>query len=176
MKPLSKKAITRLGLVACVAGVFGGYYLIREGWRRHTLAAFNEQIAEFTKPPRKAASKVPAGMRGKLLPIDVEENRVSPLYFELPDQLRPESPDDVGAIAWLEWGNANAGKEDSEGQVKTCKIHMIDRATNTLLGVAYFRGPRPAERKGWFGAEEPAAPKEEVLKYLTSFPRMAGKE
>jgi hypothetical protein len=53
---------------------------------------------------------------------------------------------------------------------------MIDRASNSLLGVAFFRGPRQAENKSWFGKEEPPAPKDEVLNYLTRFPRRSGRE
>src|SRR5262249_1488194 len=109
-----------------VGGFFGIRYLARQG----ELGPFNDQIADYTAPATRGAPNKSAYLKGKVVPVNLKSKDVDWLYYDLPDDLRPASPAEVGTVVWLDWGEVKVGQYGTGGGgafVQTCKVTVIDK-------------------------------------------------
>jgi hypothetical protein len=96
--------------------------------------------------PAKPATTSNLPVSGKILPIDVQRRTVDPVYLDLADEVRPQRPDEVGAIAALWWSKVEVGSYSSSNGAfqQTCTVMVWDKRTKSLLAERSFAGGMPA--------------------------------
>lgn len=165
---------TQIGLgimflaMAAVFGVFAASIARSEAQARaneRALATLRDQIPVDTllaEPSGKDSSilgQIPT-VRGKLLPVDVNEKTIDPVVLSLHDNLRPRTADEVGTVAWLQWdervtGTRRKGAHVSEITETSCVVTLIDRKDWRALSQQKFLDRR------------------EVVAFLNALPRSA---
>jgi hypothetical protein len=146
--------------------VYGGYCLVREAMRAAEATPFNPHLRDYLRTPRS----LPPGRhgpraRGGFLPINLYRRAVDELYLSLPEQMRADGPDEVKTVVWLRWGSRRAGKSRGrERWVQTCRVTVIDRAGNLIIGETTFVGPVPYGRS----SVGPRPGDREIIAYLFS--------
>jgi hypothetical protein len=151
---------------------------------------FDRNIQQWTRAPTEP--KEPgAYVRGKVLPMlhTWRTNRVrgkypvvdKELYWALPSDLRPRSPDQVGTVLWLDWtdrcryaGGPTPFVLTVAAVAEICQVTVIDAKSNCKLAVRTFISdadnpppgkPRP-ENKLY-----PEPPYAEIVAWLRTIPR-----
>jgi hypothetical protein len=144
------------------------------------LAPFQPYLDEYIYlPGEKAGNTVlqmtfthPAGspyIRGKIIPVNVLNNTLDVFYFDLPEELRAENPDEVGSILWLycvyntEKVTFAAGSR-KETNNYTCDVAVIDRSEQAIVAQRSFQ-----KTAGEQGVREILYP--DIIQYLTGLPR-----
>jgi hypothetical protein len=160
-----------------VASFFGIRYMIRS----NTVAPFNKQINNYLSggvPPAGGNPNDPnqrQKVKGKILPVDVEKKEVDWVYFDLPDEVRPAKPEDIGAVALLRWGKNLVGNYNNNpsnpAYQQTVQVTVVDQNTKTILGQTSFAGSMPPQKKKSSESGTGSRPDAEIINYLKGFPR-----
>jgi hypothetical protein len=164
--------ILLLGLLVIGLGV-GGFFGIRYLARQGELGPFNDQIGDYTAPAARAKDET-AYVKGKVIPVNLKSKDVDWLYYDLPDDLRPASPAEVGTVAWLDWGEVKVGEYGKGGGgafVQTCKVTVIDKARRAIVGETVVRGSDPPKSSRRGASASGSKPTAEVVQYLRGLPR-----
>jgi hypothetical protein len=145
-----------------------------------SLESFNKNIKDWTKRPSSTDSGS-LYIRGKVLPIrydsrkDGQSEVQADVYWALPSELRASSPDDVGTVVWLSWTSEQSVERKGimvhlYGVQHICRVTVIDKKTDTMLGYRIFRGvdPRKPNREG---CDADGKPIPAIIKYLTDLRR-----
>jgi hypothetical protein len=141
---------------------------------------FNKLSAVWLKEPSPGPST--AYVRGKVLPVihkpysgggsGVQKD----LFWDLPSDLRPRNPDEVGTILWLDWEEKSFSVPYIQftyrviGIQYVCKVTVIDRATNEKIGEQTFVGSDPRGSGNYAGDK----PYPQIIQYLQGLPRKDG--
>jgi hypothetical protein len=153
-----------------VGGFFGIRYLARQG----ELGPFNDQINDYTAPAARVGKEESPYVKGKVIPVNLKSKDVDWLYYDLPDNLRPTSPGEVGTVVWLDWGEVKVGQYGSGGGgafVQTCKVTVIDKARRAIVGETVVRGSDPPRSSRRGSSASGSKPTTEVVQYLNRLPR-----
>lgn len=168
-----------IGLIGVVVvGVFASQYLkIAKVFDK--VEKFNEMRNVWVKKPAFADPDA-CYVRGKVLPYGMLNNMRGAevdreLYDGLPDELRPQTPDEVGTLAWVEWRldeirSSNFGFYHVLGYQRVCTVTLIDRRADRKLASRTFHGSDPtkgARNENGYGDKPIGA----ILAYLKSLPR-----
>jgi hypothetical protein len=160
-----------LGL-ALVMGLVVGQQQLRDLWVVYWI---NRDIEPFLAEPKvdlppKGEPQPEPSIRGKVLPIDRTRRTVSDLYFKLPDNLRPDSAQEVGTIFWIDTTTTPIeGAKPPRIKVEY-KFTLIDREASKVLARGAIRWLGP-ENTGWFGSwssspNDPSSKEAPLLEYL----------
>lgn len=82
----------------------------------------------------------PESIMGKILPINVQKNKIDDLYLYLPSSWRPWKQGEVDTILWIEWGT-NAPGHDIVGDDKSataCMVTFVNASDMQIYGRAAF--------------------------------------
>jgi hypothetical protein len=164
------------GGVLIVGAVIGGSEFMRERERE----VFEPAMAAYTKRPTGqplVRTSLPPGsvsIAGKLIPVDIIENKISPVLNDLPEDLKPKSTDEVKTILWIScYGHPSGTYTDgTTGMANDCTLTFIDFATNSYLWKASITvGPEKYKEHGV--AAKPSDPTETIINYIAGIPRSA---
>jgi hypothetical protein len=168
------KIITWL-IVAAVAVGIGGFFLIRHLSRAAVLDPFNAKINDYINvAPKQRADPGPPALKGKVIPVDLGEKAVDWLYFDLPDDLRPTTPEEVGTVVHLRWGQIQVGQYGTGGgaaYVQTCKVTVLDKASGVVLGETEVRGSQPPQSSRRGSSQSGSKPTEAVISFVKQLAR-----
>jgi hypothetical protein len=150
----------------------GTWYAVRTARR----APFRAQMASYLAAPTGVANpNVPRQGARKMVVVDVQDKDVDGLHFDLPDDLRAATPDEVNTVVQLRWNQAAVGTYSSggKGYQWSCSATVIDRATQTTIGSQQFAGsPPPQSYYGKPGESRSGdKPTPQVLAYLRTLAR-----
>lgn len=100
-----------------------------------------ESLREQPKTPKP--SNLP--VTGKILPVDIRRRAIDPVFFHLSDAVRPQRPDEVGAVAALWFGEIEVGQYDDKTPAiqEDCTVMVWDKRTKSLLAQRHFVGAMP---------------------------------
>jgi hypothetical protein len=173
LPPKGKRAVM---VVIVVLGIMPGA-LIKGHQMLTNVDAFNKLLPVWLKEPTPGRST--PYVRGKVLPVihkpysgggsGVQKD----LFWELPSELRPRNPDEVGTVLWLDWEEKPFSVPYIQftyriiGIQYVCKVTIIDRATNEKIGEKTFTGSDP-RGSGQYSGDKPYP---QIVKYLQSLPR-----
>ncbi len=131
------------------------------------LAPFKKHLDEYTAAPDSTIVG-DAYIKGKIITIDKEKNKVDPLYLKLPKELHATQPEEVGTIVWLEWGEEKDGTytDGSGAYVYTCQVTIIDKSLRAIIGQRIFRGSSPPAVKTGAGSRYGSKPTNKIIDYL----------
>jgi hypothetical protein len=148
--------------------------LVTQSSQEREAERFAGVVADFLAPPKKTGPAPNVKPKGPMLPIDVQERKVDRLLFELPESLRPTSPEAVATIVWLSWREETVGKyaNGSPSCIEWCDVTVLDRAQRIVLAEKQFRGgdpPKTLSRNLSKGVGP--RPYKEISDYLVSLSR-----
>ncbi|MGE3805454.1 MAG: hypothetical protein AB7K24_12335, partial [Gemmataceae bacterium] len=180
--PLSIWWVGMFGLVAAVLGAIAlaavtGIERNKQVAQQQAafVAPFQDRIAEYF--PAKPAQPASGGeLKGKLITVNVKGRHFDGLYFQLPPQLRAASPDEVGTIVWLDWGEDVVGEygvnTGSVGVVITCQATVINKADGQILHERFFAGGQPPDKTDKHNQKHYGSPPTgEIVGWLAALPR-----
>ena len=86
-----------------------------------------------------------------MLPLNAANSELDGLYYNLPDDLRPATLDEVKTILWLDCKPSEAGAyEDGTPAFRDkCNAYLVDRTSSKVIQVQDFSGELPPLKKGW---------------------------
>jgi hypothetical protein len=118
----------------------------------------------------------PVYIKGKIVTVDADSGRLSPLMFSLPVDLMARRPPDVGTIVTVGSGAITVGRYTDGTQASTpyVKIRVIDAGISVLLAERLFLGGVPDAVIGLTeaGRARGSVPyQSEVVGYLVGLPR-----
>lgn len=114
---------------------------------------FDNQRSQFIFPPlpklKRDESLQDSNIHGKVLPLNIQTKQVDRLYNFLPDDLRPNSLNEVKNILWLDCTKEEVGKylDGATGYQNRCKTFLVERETSKFIGIQDFLGIMPALAK-----------------------------
>jgi hypothetical protein len=162
-------------LVGVVAAGVAGFFGVRLLLRANKVKPFKEHLATYTQPinqPEKEfTSKKPIG---KCVTVDMEKNEVDSIYFDLPDELRAETPDQVGTIVQLNWGKQQVNEYEGgkPAYKQRCDVLVVDRATMSAVAAETFWGSDPPSQiKSSQSEGSGDKPTDQVVNFLKGLPR-----
>lgn len=148
----SSKVIKIIPLFLWLAAVIAALWFTNLSYQKRE--AFNNQILEdaqtlnnqkdqFVFPKNTKREK--GNVKGKVLPLNVNNKEVNRLYFYLPDELRPTGPEEVKTILWLDCKSDNVWRypDDSVGYREKCLAYLVDRDTSKVIQIQDFLGEMP---------------------------------
>jgi hypothetical protein len=131
----------------------------------------DEEIAKHRVPK---PSHLP--VKGKIMPVNVNEKIIDPVFFALSSDLRPSRPDDVGAIAALWWweetvGQYGSGDGDTNAALQQhCIVMVWDTETRSLLARQSFVGGKPPRTSSHGTRQSGSKPYAEISDFLNHLP------
>ena len=157
--PRFRKPINWVGpvvIVSTIAVLAGGvvWYSIHldqqqraEAERRSAYAApFQARLKEYL-PNALQRDIQPPYRRGMVMTINLAGKGIDGMLLDLPPGLRPDKPDDVGTILWLQWGKDVVGYTNGvDAFVITCDATLIDKSKDHHRGTAFCRRGQPTRR------------------------------
>lgn len=175
----NKGALIFWGVVIVIGLCVGGYFGVRSIIRANTVAPFNKQIASYVgngvpgPGPANNPNKGTGKIKGKVIPIDMTANTVDYIYFDLPDELRPAKPEDVGTVVLLQWGKNQVGTYTggSAAYQQTVQVTVLDKDTRDIIGQQSFSGSMPPQRKKSSESGTGSKPETEVINFVKALPR-----
>ena len=163
-------------LIAAI--VIGGLFFAGRGIYRFILTQpFRPFMSAYQDQNLKPESPGEDYVVGKVVVIDKDKPQVHGIHFRLPEELRASSPEEVGTVVWLSWGEKVVGTytDGSKGYRRTCNVTIIDQANRQITGSRTFLGSNPPEEKSGFGrrkGDKPSA--REIAAYIKSLDRVDG--
>ncbi len=144
-----EKEKVRWALVGILAGLVPAIIWI--GGPLRTFRPFQAHLADYLVVASSNSPVAPANedrpLKGKLVPIDMKTKKIDPVLTDLSKELRPDRPEDVGAVAALWWDEHRIGHYGSSGGGAyrwECRIMVWDKASGALLRVSQnFQGSDP---------------------------------
>lgn len=169
-----------VGIVAAI--VFATFWIIQSEQEKHQqeneriaafMAPFQQRLAEYVPPAPPRDLQEPY-RRGRVMPINLAGNKsIDAIFTQLPPALRPETPDDVGTIVWLQWGTQVVGRyrDNVSAFVVTCQVTIIDKSTGKIIAErAFVGGDPPATRRKRSDANTGSNPTPEIINWLAALP------
>jgi hypothetical protein len=161
-----------LGLV--VAGV-AGFFGVRHLMRANRVKPFKEHLTTYTQnvdqKEKEFTSKQPIG---KCITVDMESREVDHIYFDLPDELRAETPDEVRTIVQLYWGKQQVNEYEGgkPAYQQRCDVLVVDKATMSAVaaGTEWGSDP-PSQIKSSQSEGSGDKPTDKVVNFLKGLPR-----
>ena len=113
-------------------------------------------------------------IRGKVITVDIGENKLDQIYFDLPGDMTAKNPEEVGTIIWLKWEDVRVGTYSPSGEAAyriTCEVTLIDKPEAILIDKKSFTGSEPPPTMLREGDGYGSKPTDEIVDYLESLPR-----
>lgn len=178
MSGRSKSSIGCLGCLAIiivfviVAVIIG---VITQQRQASVVAPFKSHLSEYASMSglKPISPTVSPYIKGKVIVIDIDEKDIDDCFFDLPSDLRAASPEEVGTVIWLDWGEVLIGRytDGAGGYQITCKVTVIDKAKTAIVGEATFKGSEPPSVKSGSGDRTGDKPTDDVSDYIKTLPR-----
>lgn len=172
----NKATLIGWGVVILIGISVATFFGIRSIIRSKTVAPFNQQINTYMGggvPAANEPNRPPAKVKGKIIPIDVKAREIDYVYFDMPDDIRPIKPEDVGTVALLEWDKVQVGTYSggSPAYQQTVRVTVVDKDTRGVIGQAEYQGSMPPQRKKSSESGTGSKPEGEVVNFLKTLPR-----
>ena len=112
-------------------------------------------------------------LRGKILPIDTSDNTVDVrIYYELPDDMRPITPEEVTMALWMDCTERTVGTYTHGGGAIQwyCDVTLVDMTVPAIIGESSFTGSEPPGTNPGSSDQTGSFPSKEIINYLGSLP------
>src|SRR5262249_8471941 len=112
--------------------------------------------------------------KGKVLPVSVTDKKVDWFYYDVPQDMRATTPEEVGTVVQLFWGEDKVGEYHPGGggaYVRTCRVVVIDHEKRLAVGEASFRGGDPPRSSRNGVSQHGSYPTESMVSFLKSLPK-----
>jgi hypothetical protein len=154
------------GIVAlsCMCGGVFGLVKIYFATNR---ARLNDNVYRLIQEPAGKDTSGPPYLKGMVVLVDRHKRELDDLHRSLPDGLRAEALNEVGTVIWLEWDH----KWVRGSKAPICKVTVIDRARNVIVGENTFEGGPPPMPNLIDRLPVERRPDREITLWIKSLPR-----
>ena len=157
-------------IVLIIAVISSG---VRSLVRPFRLKPFAARLSEYTSIPGLKELSGEAYVIGKVITVNKGENRIDPMYLDLPSDLAASTPEEVGTVIWLEWKEYVVGTytDGAKGYRITCQVTVIDKVKAAIVGRKTFRGSDPPKFKSGHAPGRGSRPYYAIIDYITTLPK-----
>jgi hypothetical protein len=169
---MNKADKIKLLMVVCGIVAVLGYLGVKSMVKASQVKPFENHLSEYVSVPElKDATESPY-IAGKIIPIDTKNKEVDDVYFELPENLKAEGPEEVGTVMWTECHNITVGKyaDGAEGYQIMCMVTLIDKENHVRFAPKGFIGSKPPQSKKGAGSRYGSKPDKDIVEYLATLP------
>jgi len=149
----NNNALIGWGVVILIGTGVATFFGVRNIIRANTVAPFQKELDTYLSGAGIGfSSNAARTARGKIITVDAGKRAIDYVYFDLPDEMRAEKPEEVGTVAVLGWSmESYKGQSYADGvpaMVQTCVVRVYQKegmfpvAEKRLVG-----GPPPQARK-----------------------------
>lgn len=121
---------------------------------------------------KKSAPKDSVAIAGKLIVVNLDEKAIDPVFNDLPKELKPENPEQVKTVLWVQCTRVQTNSKYSDGSFalnNDCSLTFIDLAGKKYLWSDKITVEPPAsKRKGT--NPDVSTPTTDILSYLRNIP------
>jgi len=160
------------GILAVVVVAIAGTIGVRFSLHARRVDAFREHLESYAQEA-KGDPTPGRRMNGKLVAVDLDSKTIDDLHFDLPDDLRAETPEDVGTVVQLHWDKLQVGSYNGKPAWKqSCQVRVMDKPSGELIETQPFWGGDPPSAidsnasAGWG-----SRPDKEIVEFLGTLPR-----
>ncbi len=152
----TKGKIILWSILGAIALSIAGFFGVRQLLRNQKTAPFREKMQTYLARPdnyepiqvdpmgQPIAYQRPGPIQKKMIVIDLREKDIDSAYWDLPDELRATTPDEVGTVVWLEWDKIQRMIYGTKpGYQHHVKVTVIDLSKKTAVANACFIGTMP---------------------------------
>jgi hypothetical protein len=134
-------------IVAMLALGVGGFFGIRSVVRSNTIKPFNDHLAEYmveAKAPADAGG-APRSCGAKMITVDMTEREIDYFYFDLPDEYRASTPEEVQTVVQMKWTKYKCGEYEGgkPAYQQLCDVALVDKASGELIASQQCVGSDP---------------------------------
>lgn len=154
--------------------VFLGYQLNREFER----IPYKSQIGKYLEQPQDTLSerfKLPKDLiviSGKLVVVNLKDKSIDPIFNDLPKELKPENPDQVKTVLWIQCNPQPSYRKYIDGSTSynnVCSLTFIDLISKKYLWKDTVTVSPPLSKK--MGTDHNVIdPSDNILSYLQNIP------
>jgi hypothetical protein len=176
-----KRALILCVPLAVIGVVVGTFFGIRAIIRANTVAPFKKHIEGYMAGGEPAPANPNAlkkeimKPKGKMIPVDVGEKAIDYIYFDLPGELRPATPEEVGTVVLLQWGKDRVFEYNNNPNLpayqETVQITVLDMETRAVIGQSQLRGSMPPQIRSRTMSGTGSRPSTEIVNYLKALSR-----
>jgi hypothetical protein len=156
-----------------IAGLI--YGIITNLQQSADIKLFQEHIEDYVSIPNQQAISpfTESYLTGKVITVDINKNEIDQIYFDLPEDLVAKTPEEVGTIIWLNWGEVLVGRytDGAGGYRIICEVTIIDKANSEIIDKETLSGSDPISVKEGSGNRYGSKPTSEVIDYISTLPR-----
>jgi hypothetical protein len=166
---LGRPDLAGICLIVTVVGAFS----LQRACVHARVDPFQERVREYVFEPRRVPTYEPVPARAKFVVVDKKSASIEPRTFVLPRDIRPESPQDVHTVAWLERDRDVVFHytDGSPAIQHVWHLTLVDLATKSVLFQGTFKGSRPPEVVYAGRPQEGSLPEDQVFDFLARYPR-----
>src|SRR5262249_10206707 len=116
-------------VLVVIFGGLGGYFGIRYLIHEHKVGPFNAQAPDFLEV--KGSKDTTTVVMGKVIIFDEATRKVDKdVYFDLPDDLRATTPEEVGTVVLVTWSEQKIDEYDNHVPAiqRSGHVKIVDRA------------------------------------------------
>ena len=158
--------------VGAVVGIYFGWQARQAARQAPFMAHMDEYLAQ---PTGKLNDAIGGYVRGKVITINVDTKAIDDLYLSLNSKYQPNSPEDVGTVVWLKYGEHDVAALTNGGKTYavTCDVTVIDLAQSVIVAEKQFTGDDPIvadhapEGQNFVGPK----PDEQVDQFISGLPQ-----
>src|SRR4051812_4829640 len=112
---MNKGRVIGWTIVVLIGLGIGGFFLVRSMVRSNKVKPFNEHLSSYLEQAKGPAGGAKPGqpIQGKFITVDMDAREIDYFYFDLPEELRAETPDEVGAVVQMKWAKVDVNKYDN---------------------------------------------------------------
>jgi len=150
--------------------VIVGFFIIQEqysGWKKSKVnSAFAGELSNLQTYNDISYGK--PHLTSKLVVLDSASSSIDQTYYDLPDNIKAENINDVGAVALISCSETRVGKYNSGsiGYRTDCYVSIIDRRTLLKYESTIVGAEPPQTKKG--GGDWRQRPNTKIANYLKS--------
>ncbi len=154
------------GILSC--GCFcGGIFGLFKFYYVNKLSRLNDNVYKLIQEPAGKDESGRPYLKGKVVLVDRNKRELDGLHRAIPEGMRAENVGEVGTVIWLEWDN----KWVRGGRAPTCKVTVIDRARNVVVGEMTFEGDPPPMPNAIDRFPTEVRPNAFIVDWIKSLPR-----
>jgi hypothetical protein len=124
----------------------------KEAERQRILDALTPELPSYLDPKNMKPGLTKGKFKGKVVCIDKDKKQIdADAQMALPDTLKATKPDEVGAVAWLNWSEEEGGDypDGTKAKIYVVRVGLIDKRTGSVLIIGKeIRGDTEATKYG----------------------------
>ncbi len=168
------------GVVLLIGLGVGSFFGIRAIVRANKVAPFKPNIDSYVALAIPAGTPSPKGppsaqgkVKGRMITVDQDKREINYVYFDLPDELRAEKPEDVATVVLIRWSTEVVGQYSGGGPAERqlANVTVVNLADKQVVAQQQFKGGDPPQSKKRSQSGMGSKPDTQVVDFLKALPR-----